>query len=672
MKDLSLPPLPDFPFDSGSNVTDRLIEAVTVDVFDTILLRKPISEVRRHTWIANEVLERLNRGGFGAGLTAEIIRWTRRKAEQLAFRAREVHGDRGEVQFSDIVRRQCTLLSLPETAQSAFLEAESAVEKRCLYPNQALIDWLRAVKRSGRRIFAISDTTLSKSSLVDLIASIGGEIHFDDIYSSADTQATKRDGSLYDRVIQDHNLDPQTSWHLGDNLRADVDQAATVGLATTHLPRSKSYVFRRKADGAFLLADRFFTKRAPLARNPLKQSGDIEASKAAFGEHVIGPLVLEYALQTWMYLDEIDEPDQSVALFCSRGGLLMRLAYETVVERLDLDAKVATRDVMISRLVASRLVLEQNGPFVAKEIAREFRGETVSSALNTVSGEDLNLGPEWDIGLDEPALRRFLESDASTDFRAALNKQNTLFRHHLADVTGSASHRIVLVDTGLFGTTLRLMQEAQPDVLWESVMLARSNYKGFPEDHFAQAIGLWTERNQYQFSEPRSAILRFWQLIEAVFEPELESVVAFSEVDGKVVSNLEVEGWRQDLLQNASPFFKGVMAYLQRITPETLPQSLMDIESNWRRLKKTIVFPSADEARILAIGARSRDYGRTQAIEDGKRANFGGLWSNVSEVRTALWKSGAITRLYPVNGGLIKFGQELHYISRSFRSLFKK
>ncbi|GAB5455389.1 MAG: hypothetical protein Hens2KO_16180 [Henriciella sp.] len=652
--------LPTLPVTAVPSVPQGDVSVVTVDVFDTILLRKPISEVRRHTMIAKEIKKQLDQAGLGAGLTQELIRWTRRKVEKTAFRAREVHGNAGEVSFRDIVQRQRALLALPQEAEKIIVDSEIAVEKRCLVPNSLLIEWLKEVQKSGRKIVAISDTTLPLDRLIELITAIAGEITFDDVFSSADVDATKRAGDLFSLVLSHLEVSPEHVWHMGDNELADVKVPLKQGFSATHLPRSRSFILRRRIDGGLHVIWRGISRNRRITPRPYKKVSDLNAAREAFGANVLGPLVLEFALLTWAYLDEVDTREKPVALFCARGGLLMHLAFEKVLNQLSLDLRVPLRNVMISRLVASRLALGRDSTFVAKEIAREFVDVSVSEALNIVAGTDLKLSEGWDIAVSEPALKKFFESDDADRFVSALNEQNTLFERHLEETIGADADRVILIDTGLFGSTLKLMQDAQPHRMWESVMLARSNYKGFPSNHFGQTLGIWTEHNSYQILDHRTAVLRYWQLIELVFEPSLESVVLFNEHEGHVSSNLQKADWQIALQDGASPYFSGVMSYIDTISPETLPDRLADVERSWRRFKTSVVFPDRPDLETLSVGARSRDFGRTQTVADSIVNTQGKLRT----VKAALWKAGAIRRLFPFSARFLQFGLESYYFIR--------
>ena len=652
--------MPVLPAAAAPSMPQADVSAVTVDVFDTILLRKPISEVRRHSLIAREIIRRLDGAGLGADLTPELIRWTRRKIEKTAFRAREVHGYAGEVSFRNIVHRQRLMLALPEEAEEILIASELEVEKRSLVPNTPLLNWLLEVQKSGRKIIAVSDTTLPLDCLEELLNAIAGHVSFDAVFSSAEANATKRAGDLFPLVLSHLNLPADQVWHLGDNELADVKVPRQQGLSATHLPRSRTFVLRRRIDGGLHVIWRGLRRNRQVTARPYKQVSDLSEAREAFGANVLGPLVLEFALLTWAYLDEVDTRENSVALFCARGGLLMNLAFRKVLKQLSLELRVPLRDVMISRLVASRLALGTNGTFVAKEIAREFEDVSVSEALNTVAGTDLGLPDKWNMAVSESALRRFLESKEAHKFVSSLTEQNKLFERHLEETIGADADRVVLVDTGLFGSTLKLMQDAQPDRVWESVMLARSNYKGFPSSHFGQAIGVWTEHDSYQILDHRTAVLRYWQLIELVFEPSLESVVLFKDENGCVLSNLQKPGWQDALMDETSPYFSGVISYLDSVSPDTLPERLADVERSWRRFKTSVVFPDREDLETLSVGARSRDFGRTQTVADSVGQNQ----SKLRTVKAALWKAGAIKSLFPISARFLQLGLESYYFVR--------
>jgi len=134
----------------------------SVDVFDTLLLRKPISE-RSRFYKAATAFVRICPSHTAPSVASvyaariEVNRW--------AYHSIDTLGEDAEVKIMDIFTRQLLLLGLPTELAPLLLVAEIEVEKTVLEPNLRLIRWLRFQRSRHVRVIAISDTSLPGSAL---------------------------------------------------------------------------------------------------------------------------------------------------------------------------------------------------------------------------------------------------------------------------------------------------------------------------------------------------------------------------------------------------------------------------------------------------------------------------------------------------------------------------
>jgi hypothetical protein len=371
-------------------------------------------------------------------------------------------------------------------------------------------------------------------------------------------------------------------------------------------------------------------------------------SAETFGRAVLGPVFGEFAQRLHLLLLGIEEPAGTKLLFCARGGLRLRLIYEAYLEAAGLAAPVGYGDLMVSRLIAARTALERGAPEAYEEFEREFSGDRFGRVVRALTQRD-------DLAVENPeapftprALRRLISSAtvAAHAVRAEVGEQNRLFDAHLAARAGSA-RRIVLCDSGLYGSTVRLLRVGRPEYDWSSALFARSNYKGFSESHFPVTVGLCVEANGFDPTERRTAVLRYWQLIESCLEPDLPSVVKFARVADEPRANLETTGWEAKLEGQPGEFFAGIMAYLRALPRRRAgAQIIADAPAAWKRLHDAIVWPGPAERRLLSIAERSRDFGRSETValtvKKGVRAGFG-------DIKNSLWREGAVAEHFPVS-----------------------
>ncbi|MET3782512.1 hypothetical protein [Methylobacterium radiotolerans] len=134
--------------------------------------------------------------------------------------------------------------------------------------------------------------------------------------------------------------------------------------------------------------------------------------------------------------------------------------------------------------------------------------------------DDLALPASWDAPFQDATFAALLAGNEPGVARlhAAVAQQDACFRAHLDACAGPARH-CVLVDTGLYGSTVRMLQEGLPERTWSGLQFARCNYKRLATPHFRRTLGLSVESDWYKPWDARTSVLRFWHLIEACLEP---------------------------------------------------------------------------------------------------------------------------------------------------------
>ena len=637
---------------------------ISVDVFDTLLLRKPISERRRLFEVATLFSSRIPPPYKKP--PPELVYEARVETQRWAYRALDAVDHDGEVRISEIFKRQLQLLVLPPELASLLMDVEIEVEKGVLVPNRPLIRWLQLQHSRAIPVIAISDTSLPATAIQILIEAVAGPNVIDRVYTSADLGLTKRKGRIFAEVVAREKTDAKEWMHFGDDKRADLQQGLAAGIESTHLPRPRFFVLRRKFDGLLFKAARVSTRKIT-QREPARPALSGPGHEHAFGRAVLGPIIARYCLRLWLYLSCTNQiGDASCALFCARGGLNLRVVFEAFLERLQLPLEVPRADFMISRLVAVRGALLMNSPAAFEEIGREFGLSTITAVARALAQSDIEFGPEWDIPYAPEALFRLMNSTAAGEkLKQRLTDQNALFEAHLQKLT-EEKNRLVLCDTGLYGSTLRLLQAGFPRRRWECLLFARCNYKGFASAHFAKTAGLIVERDCYDPLHPPSTILRYWQFIENLFEPDLESVRTFAKsADNSIASNLETADWRERLAASRTPLLNGVLSYIADLPRDGWFERIsLDEPDSWLAMKRAVLFSSKSDLEILSIGERSHDFGREGKIKglSGERASD--LRGKLALFRTSRWKEGLAAQEFPATRLLIQAALESGYAIR--------
>jgi hypothetical protein len=258
-------------------------------------------------------------------------------------------------------------------------------------------------------------------------------------------------------------------------------------------------------------------------------------------------------------------------------------------------------------------------------------------AISGVSRRDGDVPPSWLEPYTRQGFKDLLASDDALQARQQIEAQVALFRRHCAERSQGRT-RIVLCDTGLFGSTLQLLMDGMPGFSWSAVMIARTNYKGLPTPHFPRTIGLSVEADRYCPWRARTSVLRYWHLVESVLEPNLPSVTRFVEQDGSPRSNLEIDGWERRIEPEVDSLFGGALDYIDKLSPGCAPQIIQDAAHAWRRLHRAIVWPRPEDGRILDVGRRSEDFGREKASFTARQ------WQGpIAALRErSMWREGEI------------------------------
>jgi predicted HAD superfamily hydrolase len=227
------------------------VDVVSVDLFDTVLLRDHRCERRRMLLMARQAAQALRQAG--SPVAVEALYRSRLDAQRMAYRALELARPQGDVQLGRILELQVSILGLDAAAAGILTAAELAFEAASLRPNRKLLRLLAALRADGRRIIAISEIYLPHQGLCELLDRVAPGHPIDAVYCSAEFNLTKRSAALFGAVLELEGVSADRVLHLGDDRRADLEMARRAGLRSQWLPRPGVKLLR-KLDGVLLLS----------------------------------------------------------------------------------------------------------------------------------------------------------------------------------------------------------------------------------------------------------------------------------------------------------------------------------------------------------------------------------------------------------------------------------
>ncbi|KQV70335.1 hydrolase [Rhizobium sp. Root1220] len=615
------------------------IDLISTDVFDTLLLRQPKSQRSRLMEGERRFARLLREQGIAIG--AEDLARARLLAERFAYRALNIGGIEGEVRLIDLVARQLAILGLPAKLIDTRVELEVETEKASLSANGPLAMALRLQRQAGVRIIAVSDTALPTDRLAHLIDYFHGPGLIDKVYSSAEMGTSKRHGGLFSAVLDAENVAASRMLHIGDDRVADCLAPRALGISSIHIPKGRIRKYAAQADGARTEALRGVRRglRPRLNRTPAPKD------QISFGREVFGPIVSQFCLHIWLFAQQAEAQGDAAMLFCARGGIGIREAFERLVAKLGLPLGLRRENVLISRLVAARSALMVRSPAVLDELQREFKKSSFAEVAAALGGRRYELPTSWQEAFAAPDFFDMLDTPHGREVLEDIERQNALFVRHLDSISGTAK-RTILCDTGLYGSTQRLMAAAFPDRQFETIQFARCNYKGLSEEHFPKVAGLVVEQSHYSPLKAETVILRYWQIIESLFEPAIPSVRQFSETaDGAVTGNCGDIAYRHFEVAAGNALLSGVLQYIERV--DNGVAVMQDADLAWARLKQAITYPSSFDMMALGVGARSIDFGRTDSVDVMNEPEAPDVAQRLKSLKSHLWREGAIARDFP-------------------------
>lgn len=195
---------------------------ISFDMFDTLIERNVI--------LPTDVFFQVGKSVLGNG---EQFREQRILAER---KARAKHQSK-EVTLDQIYFELGFLYDGP--ILNELKEKEISQELSGCNPRKDIVEVYRKLIEAGKNIYIVTDMYLPKNTLSMMLSrcAIDG---YKDLLVSNEEGAGKRDGKLFETLLQRYDLQPQSLVHIGDDLKSDYIGANKVGIASVMIPRRKA------------------------------------------------------------------------------------------------------------------------------------------------------------------------------------------------------------------------------------------------------------------------------------------------------------------------------------------------------------------------------------------------------------------------------------------------
>ncbi|MFM7685855.1 MAG: rhamnan synthesis F family protein [Actinomycetota bacterium] len=420
------------------------VDLVSVDVFDTLLLRPTLAPTSLQYFAARAVVD-------DAG---EAERWV---AERInaEHRARVNRPELADVGLAEVFDEL-------EPAMQAMQREEVAIEPRAVKPRGWLLDVLREGKAKGKRLVVMTDTTLPADVVKALVSQAGVGDLFDEWYVSNERRARKDQGGMWS-LVRDSEAVPVQCWlHIGDNERSDIQQALTHEVAWSYVPSPRAVAQFHAPDGLLERGNWATLSALGLSAAALYDSRPRPADEEVFGYAVLGPLVMAFVSRLVQHHQQ--HPDQRLMLLARDSWL-----FEEVLRSLRAEHPGVLPPTTWFE-VSRRAALAASSA-VGVDVDMVLDAGAFDGAFADLVEQRLGVRPidgRFDVRVSHPGDRlrcAELLQACAPEIEAHGRGQLTGLRHHLERLGVSETEPLCLVDLGYSATTQRALGRVLPNGL---------------------------------------------------------------------------------------------------------------------------------------------------------------------------------------------------------------
>jgi FMN phosphatase YigB (HAD superfamily) len=231
---------------------EREIEAaearvLSLDVFDTFLLRNNKPETARYLELSARIASRLAEHMPKAPGDVDLL-IARLHGMAFSYRTRKALDGCREGHIDQVIRYALTALNVPRSHEQTFRDVELDYETANLTVNPVLAAVASAHRARGGKVILISDMYLGQKEIGTILSRLSNGVTnwYDKIYSSADHIVSKRAGKIFPLIEKDLDLPAEQFLHIGDAWEGDVVKPREAGWNALHFPISRNEITERE------------------------------------------------------------------------------------------------------------------------------------------------------------------------------------------------------------------------------------------------------------------------------------------------------------------------------------------------------------------------------------------------------------------------------------------
>lgn len=569
-------------------------QVLSLDCFDTLLWRKVVHPTDVFFSLQNSALFQAH------GLTAGM----RANSEGAARKKRKLLADTYEVSLSDIYREMMPQADESLIAQAVAAEVDCEIAHGFIYePVARLIQRARA---RGLRVIVVSDTYLSSTQLRHMLSELMGEgfqnIHH--VYCSSDVGKAKTTG-IWPEILRREKRQPKQLFHLGDNLQADHEAPARLGIGSAWLlnhPSELSTSLAGRASAALqIMPELRHTHALPnhFHAQLAAHHGEATGTAAQIGYQSLGPVLYNFAHFITQELQALQAGGARVKVaFLLRDGYMPARACEPFLgENLSQVNVSRFTSIAASLRCKDDVVQLLAGTLSKKSMPALLRQLLLPAQKSKQILEKAHQAPNVELEFARLVLR---DDTLKLVFAQSRAFRERLFTHVKQRTGVVAGDTLVLVDLGYSGTVQNRLRRVFRDELGVELfglyLISKHTTTGASDRK-----GLIDEREvDGRLINALTAYIGLFEMMCSMDQPSTEDYTATGDpVHAASAPPCPQAAVVQDIQEAGLRFVKDALATPERHRPrisdarELAQQTAADIA-------RLVYFPSAAEIECLA------------------------------------------------------------------------
>lgn len=335
-------------------------EVLTVDVFDTLIMRKVllpenIFQVTEKIW---------NERHSGENRTFSKVRVLAEKNANMKYIVPTYDQIYDELRkISSFSKEECEELK----------ELEYETEMLFIVPRDVIAEAIERAWDTGKKVYLISDMYFSKDQIAGFLKKCGIN-HYDGMMVSCEAGCAKGpEGELFQQTMQKYHLEPRQILHIGDNPNADGESAEKCGIDTFLIWSAKqmledSYLrkilIHVKSPEDAIITGMYMAK---VLNNPFALSKGrgrlLITSKKIMGFIGYGGMITAYL--HWL-LKKSSQDKIDKILFLARDGYLLERLYQRIVRERKIGEAPKGVYTLASRRCLAGAAIYNEGDLIAQ------------------------------------------------------------------------------------------------------------------------------------------------------------------------------------------------------------------------------------------------------------------------------------------------------------------